>query len=226
MEKTTIFAVVHNYESKKWFIELNNTEPIFKDIIFLAAGDGIFEITIIERLTDVHNIQHHLRCLDDNIEQYKSLLAFTAWYAVSKNHLCNSPYVGIFEYDTGLNFRGDFSLDKKTIIGFNPRGVAGDSYYLSATPGLIDVISKKYYINAMKQPLWNATTNLIMPIEFLHKFVNWYTKLIPAIFEYKNHPHFHERAVNIFAANNGYKFRYEPNLCRHLQLKSHGIELM
>ena len=73
-----------------------------------------------------------------------------------------------------------------------------------------------------KLEYWNTTTNFIMHKDFLIKFVDWYMEFIPEILQYEKHSHYHERAINIFAAKEGYKNEYIP-LIKHYQLCSHGI---
>lgn len=230
MKTISYYIVIHNLESKKKFLELNKNSPILDQFVFLLVGCNDFPDVF--RIKDA-NINICLGAFPDNIEHHKTLLTFTAWYALIKNDLTYTDHVGIFEYDTEINFgnffaqdkRGNSYLKKDTIIGFNPRKIVGDPMFLDPVPGLVDLLPDKWIAKMMKQDGWNSTSNLIMPVKFLKEFVKWYEKMIPEILLHPKHSHYHERCVSIYAINNGYKSLYFPELIRHLQQKSHGIEL-
>lgn len=228
MKKLTLYSVCHDSDSLKILHNLNNSSPIYKELIVLIAGKN--------RMSSDFNAQHtkgvksamELCHINYHIENFKSLLTFTAWWAIVNNpSLLKTPYVGIFEYDTQLLFDKQIEkiLKPKTIIGFNPRKVNGDPMYLNPVPGLTINLPDEWVGKALMQEGWNATTNLIMPKEFLIDFVEWYWDIIPKLLLKENHPHFHERAINIFAVNNGWNFEYYPQLTKHFQLKSHNIEI-
>jgi hypothetical protein len=227
MKTITYYIVIHNLESKKKFLELNKYSSILDKFVFLLAGDC--KDNFMPYIFD--NTQYELRLLDSNIEHYPTLLTFTAWLAVAKNkHLCKTDYVGIFEYDTEINFGNFFSqgkgnsyLKKNTIIGFNPRKIVGDPMFLDPVPGLVELLPDRWVARMMKEKGWNATTNVIMPVKFLKSFVDWYWGLVPEIMKYPNHPHMHERVVTMFAVNNKYKHYYFPDAIKHHQLNSHKI---
>jgi len=162
----------------------------------------------------------------ENIEHYPSLLTFTAWYLLAKNDICKTDYIGLFEYDVEfLSNPNDIKLSQDTIYGFNKRELPDkNGLYIHAVPEFHRLLSNKEIETANKQPFWNATSNFIIHKEFLIKFVDWYMQFIPEILGLKKHSHFHERAINIFAANNGYKNAYCA-LIKHHQLCSHGINL-
>jgi hypothetical protein len=74
---------------------------------------------------------------------------------------------------------------------------------------------------ANAQKYWLPTTNLIMPKQFLTEFVNWYMEFVPNIIKFKDHPHYHERAINVYAPNYGFKREVIENGIEHLQMNSH-----
>lgn len=160
-----------------------------------------------------------------NIEHYPSLLTFTAWYLLAKNDICETDFIGIFEYDVKFLSLPEIELKEDTIYGFIQRPLPDpNGLYLDATPQFRNLLPKDKIQIAQNQPYWNATSNFIVHKNFLIKFVDWYMGFIPNILQYYNHAHYHERAINYFAANEGYKNETLPIL-QHAQLNSHNIQL-
>ena len=154
-----------------------------------------------------------------NLRFYTSLLTFTVWYLIAKNNICSTDFVGIFEYDVKFSREIDIELKENTIYGINKRPLP-DSMFLKSLPLLNHLMN----FDEKKIKYWNSSSNFIMPMEFLKKFVDWYMEIVPNILPEKSHPHYHERCVNIFAANNGYSNETIEGI-EHLQLNSHGINL-
>lgn len=202
----TNFIIYHNKESHDLFIE-NNPEFSNEFTHLLQVGN---------------NEKHHgiyAKELPNNIEHIPELLAFTGWYAVAANNLCNTDYIGLFEYD--VKFKDvDFKLTKTSILGVKRRPLP-DIMYLDSIKKFKNKLTSEELEIAESQPYWNTSTNFIMPVEFFKNFVNWFieiTKDIPI------NPHIHERAINVFAAINGYR-NETIDLIEHLQLNSHKIPL-
>jgi hypothetical protein len=206
---------------------LNKGNDFIKDFEFLIVGrhtnvslKALIDLNIINRFYEVN-------ALDFNIEHYKTLLTFTAWYAIAKNaHMFKSDYVGLFEYD--CEFKKDISelkskLNDNTIIGFIER-TTSEELYLPRIVNFVNLLPTKCIEKALQVPTWSATTNVIVPRKFLIDFVEWYEEFIPKLLQFKNHPHVHERAINIFAANNSYNVHCYPEYLRHIQLNSHNID--
>ena len=100
-----------------------------------------------------------------------------------------------------------------------------DKLFLDIIPEFKYLLLPELIKNAEKLPFWSITSNLIMPKQFLIDFVDWYMQFIPYILHMSNCAHFHERAINVFAANNGYKIEIIPNFVVHLNQNSHNIKL-
>ena len=211
----TNYIIFHDQKSFDYFSEIN---PSYKDeVSYIFVGeDKVFTINgVINPYFAKHNIEH-----------YPSLLTFTAWYLLAKNDICKTDYIGLFEYDVEfLSNPNDIELSKDTIYGSMARNLPDkNGLYLESVPQFAKLLTSKEIEIARKQPFWNATSNFIVHKEFLIKFVDWYMQFIPEILGLKKHSHFHERAINVFAANNGYKNEY-IQLINHYQVCSHGINL-
>ena len=219
MNSLTNYIVFHDKESFNHFHD-NNKDLDKTDFKFINVGKRVVA-------NDVYLIQgtYFYNCINaigytNNIELHKSLLTFTAWYLLAKNDICRTDYIGIYEYDVKfLSDPNEIELNKNTIYGFNKRELP-DHLYLDGLPNLKRIMKDEL----TPQTYWNATSNFIMHKDFLIKFVDWYMKFVPEILEYRNHSHFHERAINIFASKHKYKNKFVP-LLEHFQLCSHGINL-
>ena len=208
----TNYIVFHDNESLTYFIE--NNQDLMSIFEFINVGLNISPLEV--------NPSSYIKAYSwlDNIELHKSLLTFTAWYLLAKNDICRTDYIGIYEYNVKfLSDPNEIELNKNTIYGFNKRELP-DHLYLDGLPNLKRIMKDEL----TPQTYWNATSNFIMHKDFLIKFVDWYMKFVPEILEYRNHSHFHERAINIFASKHKYKNKFVP-LLEHFQLCSHGINL-
>jgi hypothetical protein len=214
MKYLTIYIVFHNKGSFDLFQE-NNPELIGQ-YEFIIVGN--YNGESLEPKNSPCWI-HKSKMYDNNIEQYPSLLSFTAWYLIAKNNLCKTEFVGIFEYDVKFSPINYIKLSADTIYGINRRNLP-DSMFLEVLPELKELI----HFDESKISYWNCTSNFIMPMKFLKGFVDWYMTFIPGILKIDKHSHFHERAINIYAANNGYKNETIEGI-EHLELNSHGIRL-
>ena len=212
--KLTNYIIFHDKESLKIFI-VNNPHFDTNVFKFICVGNpASYDGCEIIRASDYEN----------NIEHYPSLLAFTAWYLIAKNNICKTEFVGMFEYDVVFkNYNGIGISSLNPIFGFNQRKLP-DSMYLNCLPEFKKLLAPAELKIANDQPFWNTTSNFIMPMEFLTQFVDWYMQFVPRILELDKHSHFHERAVNVFAANEGYE-NITIDLIEHKQLCSHGVQL-
>lgn len=224
MKTLEIFIVCHDKSSLQYFKENNKDVVNFDRFKYFLVGewDGVDEQTYNDCIIGSF--------LFDNIERYKSLLTFVAWYALIKNDLIKTKYVGVFEYDCVFKkdiFELEKDLDRNKLIGFYP--VSTTCLYLDLIPEFCNLLPKEYIKAAKKEKLWIASTNMILPNWFMATFVYWYSKFIPKILECPKHPHFHERAVNILAAVEGVRgisdIYYEQQYLIHKELRSHKIDL-
>jgi hypothetical protein len=227
----TNFIVCHNLDSFKYFI--NNNKKIADKFIYITVGEDKEEISEIVSYNLNKRLYYKIAipCLFlENIEIYKTLLSFTAWYYLSENELVESEYIGIFEYDTifkenpGDNKFIFNQISPNSLIGFN-RHELPNPLFLDLVPEFAKLLTNEEKKKALAMSYFSASSNLIMSLKFLHDFVNWYMQFIPKILDIPNHPHFHERAINVFAANNNYKIIIS-NIAEHQNLNSHKINLV
>lgn len=169
-----------------------------------------------------------VRDLQDNIEYEKSLLTFTAWYAIVKNNLFkDEEHMCILEYDVKLdkNFKENLEFllqnDKEIdIISF----VKADEFLCidvnyNILRGFIESKGEKY-INITD---WYATTNHCIKKTILKKFVDWY---YPDYLQIKNaHSQklafYHERLFYYYISSRNFKNIYMEGL-EHFYSNSHG----
>ncbi len=235
-----VFIVVHNTESIKRFEQLNPDIKQDKGVnvkYLCVKGMDRFDRETINRGDVIF-----LNSLKDNIEELPSLLTFTAWYAVARNRSQlipkNCEHVAILEYDCSifkpLSKIHLSAIPFNTIVSFVQFRM-DHPLFLEMAQGLSYVLDLMYNINAKNlvsnyedqtnDIFWGCTTNHILPVNFLCDFVDWYYDLVPHIFDYPNHPHFHERAIKIYQILSGHKNIYLPQFLSHYQENSHGINV-
>ncbi len=226
------FVIVHD-QNKIITFEKNRFFSQFPKIRYIFVGAG--DISLIKSMDNVIISRN----LPDNIEKYKYLVAYTAWYSLVKNNLIRTLFVTLLEYDISLS--KDFYLKSSTKLKKNPRAVIGyvphsmgSPYFLSGNKGadiLIDGVNNVYQVN-IKQIIdsyikntgdntWPSTSNISMSSETLRNFVKWFTPISILIRNDKNCGHSFERAVKIYCILNNIKNYYISDVLKHYQLDSH-----
>ena len=96
--KIQTFIVIHDQYILLDSLKYKKYDSI-ENLIFLFVGKG--DTSKVKERKDVIIC----RDLEHNIEHYKNLTSYTAWYAVWKNNLCDETidYVTFLEYDCILN---------------------------------------------------------------------------------------------------------------------------
>jgi hypothetical protein len=221
MNNLEIYIVYHNQEAFELF-QKNNKHIDTSKFKFILVGD-------YNQVGGFNYDEHIISSFElDNIEQQESLLTFTAWYMLIKNgYHIKTDYVGIFEYDCVFKediFKVEKFLKDDSFIGFSPR-MTSEKLYLDLIPEFCALLNEEEINKAKQKSVWNATTNVILPVQFLKSFVLWYEKFIPLILRYPKHSHFHERAVNIFAANADMNYSFFVSWIEHKKLNSHYNKL-
>jgi len=228
MSKLTNFVVCHDTVSLAHFVD--NNKAFENEFTYIMCGKH-HDKTAIERNKDilVPNLYKF------NIEEYNTLLTFTAWYFLAKNNIITTDYVGIFEYDFVFreslnNIKPHLSEFNNYLIAFETRVV--DDLFINKVKDCLQLFKSKSEIDTVKLKeviksifIWFPTTNFIMPTKFLYKFVEIYELLLPELLSIPNHPHFHERAISIVAEYNKYTIKCFPTFGKHYQLNSHKISL-
>lgn len=96
--KIQTFIVIHDQDTLLDSLKYKKYDSI-ENLIFLFVGKG--DTSKVKERKDIIIC----RDLEHNIEQYKHLVSYTAWYAVWKNNLCDDDvdYVTFLEYDCVLH---------------------------------------------------------------------------------------------------------------------------
>ena len=167
-----------------------------------------------------------VRDLQDNIEYEKSLLTFTAWYAIVKNNLFKEEHLCILEYDVKLdkNFKENLESllqnDKQLdVISFIKVGGFSCDVNYNILRGFIESKREKY----TDITDWYATTNHCIKRTILKEFVDWY---YPDYLQIKNaHSQklafYHERLFYYYISSRNLKNVYMEGL-EHFYSNSHG----
>jgi hypothetical protein len=243
------FIVGHQYnlleDYAKQFPRKHQPKGFLDNFIYLLVGLDHDPVG----LSEISKIPIDVPCLAaDNIEHHSSLLTFTAWYYLAKHPelvkykpfdiSTSQTHLAILEYDAQIlepyAFQVGFMdcIEGKQIVSFSPFPT-DHRLFLGQTPGLKAVLRDHHHIDERalesiigEHKYWGATTNYMMPYSFLQGFVDWYMPMVPDMLKYTNHPHFHERAVSIYAWLNGYEIVFTPPYTvKHQQLNSHQYSI-
>ena len=208
-----VVLVCHNMDIVNSILA-DNTKQNYH-ILFVGDKPISNEIHANPRITIAKNLQN-------NIENEKELLTFTAWFAIIKNNLfMEYEYICILEYDVHLEHNFESELIKKCqmktydIISFlfYPMFFA-----LDVKENVMNFFLNKKGLTFKNLDSWFATTNHCLKRSILTEFVDWYypdcldiKKLDPTKVSW-----YHERLFNSFMDSKSY------NTC-HLKLLSHGF---
>ena len=234
LDDLEVFIVCHDqniiveYESTNKFKSL----PLYR---YLFVGSGSVDL--------IKNNLKVIICreLKDNIEEFKYLVSFTAWYVLVKNDIIKTQYISILEYDVDLS--QDFYQKNLDCLRRNSDSFIGyvvwpltSPLFLYATHWHPLAIEHVYgfnikelvykHIEITKKNSWCSTTNCTLNIDNLKIFVDWF---IPVTEMFKTYPlgaHVHERAIKTYAIIYNKKTFYIPGVLLHQQKKSHGIEAL
>lgn len=220
-----IFVVCHNKESYETFVSNNRNVIDVSKVTFILVGSHMEHYEWLPSNSYVSNL------CPLNIEQHNKLLTFTAWYSLVKNDIGFifrkqnfeiHNKVGIFEYD--IKFHTDiFGIEFKDLItGFIKRGLP-DKMFLDLIPEYKNKFGYNVVNKSNRHTYWCPTTNIVMDKNILVKFVEYYISRIDMVLKMKRCSHIHERAVNMFAFENGIDIGYIPGILTHTQSNSHGL---
>jgi hypothetical protein len=170
------------------------------------------------------------RNLPNNIETEKSLLTFTAWYAIIKNNLFQEyDYICVLEYDVNLDRQFEQTLidtinttKSINIITF----ILSRSCFLSDVSGTVlnKFIEKKGIQDTYndRNTIWYSTTNHCIQRSILSDFVDWYYPDCLMIKEL-DAPHlswYHERLFHVYMKSKNLNIELIKGLS-HLYRNSH-----
>lgn len=234
----TTFVICHDESIIKSNIKSGKFDSLGK-VIFMFVGEGQF--------TDIENYPNVIivKDLKHNIEQYPSFTAFTAWYAIWKNKLCNTKYLNLLEYD--VNLKENYSFILKNIISKNPKLIgyfplSMRNYHYIQNPNWVNsiflAISKVYktdmnfYMNKFIselvknniEPIWATTNNLCFEYQTFEKYMKWVNPLITYMKDDIYCGHNQERAVSFFCTLHRIPVTIYNGKIEHVQADSHKTQ--
>jgi hypothetical protein len=176
--------------AKEWLTSVN-------DCFILFVGDKVCDIS------DSRIIQ--MRNLPNNIEKYKRLLTFTAWYAIVKNDLfMEYSHICLLEYDVSLEttFRDKVKpyIDAdEDCISFLMATDNGRSFMIDINIQSVNAFLKGKGGSHITPPArWYPTTNHCIKRSVLHTFVDWYFPDCLYFFELGSLSWYHERLFSVW----------------------------
>lgn len=114
-------------------------------------------------------------------------------------------------------------LKQNTIIGFVRRALP-DDFFLEGTPKFQELLKGANVEQTFNKEFWCPTSNYIISVSFLQRFIEWFHNFLPELFIKKNHPYFHERAISVYAFRNDVDVYYADGYLTHGELYSHEID--
>lgn len=203
---------------------------------YAFVGNG--EYDMIKNFSNVVVIREQKH----NIEHYKNLVDFTAWYAVARNKLTNSDFIALLQYDTAISH--DFYVKTLDLVTKYPDRIIGyqewpilDENFIDNNVGyqpLADALAATYgvelrslvdnYIARSEDRSWPSSNNLAMSTILLTKYVDWVLPMIDQLGPDTYSGHSVERSVKIYCIIAGIINMYAPELAHHYQLNSHGTQ--
>lgn len=177
-----------------------------------------------------------------NIEEKKSLLVYTAWYALVKNNIIagDPEYLRLVEYDSLL----DKNIENVSLQYVNPHpnvdlwghqacAIWDPNFVKNPTwMGSVDIALKEIYNVDIVElvddlwakqtaKLWLPTSNILVKKTWLTDFVKWFEPISERIYENELAGHGVERATTIFNIVNGKPYGVINNMITHLNKNSH-----
>ena len=235
----TTFITCHDQDIIKSNIASGKFDSLGK-VVFMFVGKGEF--------TDIENYDNVIivRDLPYNIEKYPNFTAFTAWYAIMKNKLCNTKYINLLEYDVNLKDNYGFFLknmlkasDPK-IVGYFPLQMSNYHYITnqdwvsSIFNGLLDAynLDMKAYMNNLMNDAksknvelyWPTTNNVCLLTSYFEKYMNWLEPIIPYMMVDQYAGHNQERALSFFSLLTNVPVYFYVGDIEHVQADSHKTQ--
>lgn len=218
MNEIAYVFICHNEETSKKSLNLISDSNFY--ILFVGPDEICLDVDET-KITVARNLMH-------NIENERTLLTFTAWYAICKNNLFhNFKYICLMEYDVAPSKNFAQSLLKTCLIK-NPDVVSFASgnmcFYVDVNPMVINEFIKSKNINYDCKNTWFYTTNHCIKRNVLCDFVDWY---YPDYLQIKkSDPQhlswYHERLFSVFLFFKNYKVEVLNDVLIHKASNSHA----
>lgn len=226
-----VFITVHD-QDLILKLEQNNSFANLRDYRYLFLG---------QRPTDkLKECKHQVivaRDLPINIENYKSLLDYTGWYAVSKNNISQKKNICFLQYDYYVHKDFDQVLGKyyraypNGVFAFLPCNCSSNDFYSGEFSDGIrlackefkginieDEIEKQVKYGVMIVPYGNsfATSK-----EVLDKYITWMEPMHDYISKDEKAGHSIERSMGYFCLLNRINTYKLPHVADHLYGNAH-----
>lgn len=202
--------------------------------LFVGLGDT-------DKITDLPNVVI-ARNLAENIENYKYLVDFTAWYAIARNQIETCDYVSLLQYDVSIS--KDFTEKSLTALDSNRDAIVGyvplemcNRNFIRQNMGFkpLEIACKKIYgieigpllkthIKLAHDKKWPTTNNVAMHRHTLEDFVRWFTPLAMSMGNEKSVGHAFERAIKLYSILSGRGNIYLGDVLSHFQMNSHETQ--
>lgn len=238
MIKIQTFIVIHDQDILLDSIKYHKYDSI-DNFIFLFVGSG--DVSKVKERKDVIIC----RDLEHNIEQYKNLTSYTAWYAVWKNNLCDETidYVTFLEYDCLLHkdyFRKLKTILKKKqdidIVGYSQINVH-DPLFVGNDGGrfclkLNEALEKIYNIDIQKYiqkyPLnkkCSVVLNKTIRKNIFNNYMEWSTSIVNEFMILENAGHFVERLITVYYLLNNLNHIFLSSAVINLEFNQHNYAM-
>jgi len=211
----------------------------FLNVDKFKSLDNVTYVFLGSRNTDEIKNKNIIICRDlsINIEQYPQLTAFTGWYALWKNNLCNFDYINFFEYD--INVARNFTeiqklyLDRiNKIIGYVQLNVHNNDLFgvKEYSKELFESTHKHYsidtnsFINSLPNMNCSVTSNHTFSIDTFNEYMEWIEPMLDDFKETTMAGHQFERSIPLFYLLKNIKFKLITNTLYHFQLDSHKTQ--
>ena len=218
------------YEAEGKFSEIG------KSVVYLFVGHGK-----TDKIIDLPNVVI-ARKLAQNIENYKYLVDFTAWYAIARNQIETFDYVALLQYDVSISedfiTKSQAALDsnRDAIVGYVPLDMS-DRNFIRDNMGYkpLEIACRKVYgieigpllkthIKLAHDKNWPSTNNVAMHRHTLEDFVRWFTPLAMSMGNEKPVGHAFERAIKLYSILSGRGNLYLCDVLSHFQMNSHETQ--
>lgn len=222
--------VVHDPKIIQFF-ETNNKYKALKNYTYILVGNHEDDLSS-EKIIQCNKFEN-------NIEDQKNLLAYTAWYLLANNiHLIpnNFDYVCLLEYDAEFlneedveKFENYVYLNKRVVYGIDKIFVKDCFLERSKFSSLLEnfLIHKGFKEIKANNKYWIVSNNVVFNKIFLKEYIN--DPLTKEFFSFlkndKMSGHNLERFLTIYCFLKNINFNFvEPKLFDHVALDSHSTQ--
>lgn len=232
----SLVVTIHDQDLLLAYESEGKFSKIAASILYLFVGLGD-----TDKIADLPNVVI-ARNLADNIENYKYLVDFTAWYAIVRNQIETCDYVALLQYDVSVS--DDFieeslaalNSNRDAIVGYVPLDM-GDRNFIRQNMGYkpLELACREIYgieigrllkahIKLANDKKWPTTNNVAMHRQTLEDFVRWFTPLAMSMGNEKPVGHAFERAIKLYSILSGRGNSYLCDVLSHFQMNSHETQ--